>query len=109
MATGEAQMFLEIWEALEPEERNSFVTMRPLGDRHEMRTYYFAHVIGKGQAEEFRLYKKNIVLLTFEEHKTWDLNRSSVRDNPLWQKLFNLEEELQAELLEHRQNTMSYD
>ena len=97
MATGEAQMFLEIWEDLEPEERNSFISLRPLGDRHEMRTFYFAHVLGKGNYPKFRLRKDNIVLLTFEEHKIWDTRRWEVRDNPLWKKLFDLEEKLIAE------------
>lgn len=101
MASGEGQMFKEIWEALEPEERVSFVSGRPLGNCHEMRTFFFAHVLGKGRCPEFRLYKKNIALLTFEEHKLWDLGRWRIKENPhlleMWDKMFKLEEELIAE------------
>jgi len=102
MATGEGQMFVEIWEALEPEERVSFVTGFSLPTPHEMRAYYFAHVLSKGSSPKFRLYKKNIVLLTFREHQIWDNARYLIRDNPLWIPLFNLEQELKEELKEIR-------
>ena len=104
MATGEADLFVEIWESLEPEERVSFITGHSLEDQHEMRTYYFAHVLGKGNSPKFRLYKKNIVLLNFHEHKLWDTARFKIRENPhlmqLWQKMFDLEDELKDEYYE---------
>lgn len=101
MASGEAKLFKEIWDDLEPEERVSFVSGIPLGNQHEMRAHYFAHVIGKGRAPRFRLYKKNIALLTIEEHKLWDTARWKIKENPhlleMWDKMFKLEEELIAE------------
>jgi len=95
-------MFIQIWESLEPEERVSFVTGFPLPDQHNPRAFYFAHVVGKGRAPELRLYKKNIVLLTFREHQLWDTARYKIRENPLWKKLFELEEEILEELKQMR-------
>lgn len=101
MATGEAILFIEIWDGLEPDERVSFVSGHCLEDQHEMRTFYFAHVLGKGNYPKFRLNKKNIVLLNFHEHKLWDTARFKIRENPhlmkMWEKMFKLEEELIAE------------
>jgi len=98
MATGEANVFIEIWEGLEPHERVSFVSGHPLEDQHEMRAYYFAHVLGKGRCPKFRLYKKNIVLLKFKEHKLWDTARFKIKENPhlmiMWKPMFDLEEQL---------------
>jgi len=101
MATGEAVLFKEIWDEREPEDRVSFVSGHCLQDQHEMRTFYFAHVLGKGAYPNFRLNKKNIVLLNFNEHKLWDTARFKIRENPhlmqMWQKMFDLEDELKDE------------
>ena len=101
MATGEAILFKEIWDELEPEERVSFVTGGNLEDRYEMRSFYFAHVLSKKSYPEFRLYKKNIVLLTLKQHKLWDAGRHKIKEDPqmmrFWQKMFDLEEELKIE------------
>lgn len=98
MATGEAVMFTEIWEDLEPEDRKSFITGHRFPEPYVMRTYYFAHVLGKGAYPEFRLKKENIVLLTWEQHKMWDTARFKIRENKhlmqLWKKMFDLEEKL---------------
>jgi len=110
MSTGEALLFKEIWDELEPEERVSFVTGGNLEDRHEMRTFYFAHVLGKGAYPEFRLYKKNIVLLTFKQHKLWDTARFKIREDPtmvrFWQKMFDLEKELIEEYYEFKRGLL---
>ena len=66
-----------------------------------MRAFYFAHVLSKGDCPEFRLYKKNIVLMTFEQHKMWDTARWKIRENKhlmeMWKHVFELEEELKKE------------
>lgn len=105
MAEGEAWLFRKIWNELEPEERCSFITGYPLEDVHTMHSFYFAHVLSKGSAPEFRLKKENIALLTLKEHRQWDTARHEIRDNPLWIKMFELEKELKAELLKLRSNT----
>lgn len=96
--TGEAELFKEIWEALEPEQRVSFVTGFPLPDQHEMRTYYFSHVLSKGSRPELRLVKKNIVLMTLQEHKMWETEKHKIKADPklmrTWQHVFDLAEEL---------------
>lgn len=101
MATGEALLFKQIWDDLEPEDRVSFVTGGNLEDIHEMRSFYFAHVLGKGAYPEFRLYRPNIVLLTLKQHTIWDTARWKIRDDPtmvkFWQKMYDLEEELKQE------------
>jgi len=94
----QADMFVEIWEALEPEQRVSFVTGMILPTPHEMRAYYFAHVLGKGNYPRFKLKKENIRLLTFKEHKLWDTARFKIKENPnllkMWKPMFKLEEKL---------------
>ena len=97
MASGEANMFVEIWEATEPEDRNSFVTGFALEDQHEMRTFYFSHVLGKGAYPKFRLNKENIVFMSLREHHLWDHARWQIRSNPLWKKVFELEEKLKED------------
>ena len=101
MATGEGALFKDIWDSLEPDERVSFITGHTLADPYEMRAYYFAHCLGKGAYPEFRLYRKNIVLLNRNEHKLWDFGKDKIKANPhlmqLWQKMFELEEELKIE------------
>ena len=98
MATGEQALFVTKWEALEPEERVSFITGHCLADQHQMMTFYFAHVLGKGNYPKFRLNPKNIVLLNFHEHKLWDTARFKIEENPhlreMWDKMYKLEEEL---------------
>lgn len=97
MATGELKVFMEIWGSLEPEDRVSFVTGFPLEDQHEPRAFYFSHILGKGAYPKFRLYKKNIVFMSYREHHLWDHAKHMVKDNPLWKKVFELEEELKRE------------
>jgi hypothetical protein len=65
--TGEGQLFLEIWE----ERPHICINCKtPLGD--EPKTYFFAHIIGKGRAPELRLKKINIMLLCFDCHRAYD-------------------------------------
>jgi hypothetical protein len=101
MATGEAALFKEIWDELEPNERVSFVNGHSLEDQHEMRTYYFAHILGKGKCPEFRLKKENIKLMSWDQHKLWDTKRWVIRENEhlmeMWRHVFELEEKLEKE------------
>lgn len=90
--SGEAKLFKEIWDALEPEQRVSYVTKLPLPDQHEMRTFYFSHILSKGSYPELRLFKENIVLMTLTEHKTWENERYKIKDDPKWIHVFKLAE-----------------
>lgn len=96
--TGEAELFKQIWEDLEPEQRVSFVTGFPLPDQHEMRSYYFSHVLSKGSRPELRLVRKNIVLMTLKEHQLWETGKHKIKADPklfrVWKKVFDLADEL---------------
>ena len=57
----------------------------------------FAHILAKGQSKFplFKLYEKNIMLMTFEEHDAWDNGSiEKLKADPRWQKVFQLREEL---------------
>lgn len=65
--TGEAKLFLEIWE----ERLHVCVDCgRSLGN--EPRSFYFSHEKGKGAHPELRLDKDNIKLRCFECHRNHD-------------------------------------
>ena len=92
--SGEGDLFKEIWESTPIEERVSFVTGLPLPDVNNAYSYYFSHVLKKGSYKHFRLYKKNIVFMTLEEHNTWEINQYKIKDDPMWSHVFKLKEEL---------------
>jgi hypothetical protein len=87
----ELDMFIEIWK-----ERPHFseISGEPLGS---FNVAYFSHILSKGAHPEHRLNKKNIVLKTIEEHTLWEVgNRSKLRLDPKWDKIFKLQEELKT-------------
>jgi len=49
----------------------------------------------------FKYYHRNIVLKEFKEHELWELHQEDLKDNPLWDKVFQLKEELIEEYKEH--------
>lgn len=92
--TGEAQLFEDI---AEKRDWICFVT----GERlNELTPTQFLHVLPKAlnKYPKFKLYEKNIVLASNDTHFKWDHTpRSKLRKNPLFDKLFALEEELKEE------------
>ncbi len=95
--TGEPPIMKSIWESTT--ERRSFVSGKPI---YVFNVRNMAHVLPKAQNKypKFKLYPKNIVLLSFEEHDSWDNGiREELRLLPEWNKMFELEEEL---LLEYK-------
>jgi hypothetical protein len=103
--TGEKDVFLEIWEE---RERVSFVTGVELSQYEETDLFpnLFAHVLSKKQYPKFRLNKKNIVLLTPDEHYLYD--QGTIADRQVyantcapykcdWIKLLTLQIELKLE------------
>lgn len=99
----ESQVFQEIWEALEPKDRVSFVTGKRLFDPVNARAWYFSHVLPKGKAKYpmFKYYKKNIVLKEFDEHQTWEYKQYLIFHDKQWKHVFNLKKELIQEYKEH--------
>ena len=91
--TGELILFNSIWET---REKKSFVSGQYLGE--DMDVKFMAHVLSKGKYSKFRLYDKNIVLLTFDEHFALDHGlKSKLRLDPAWDKFWDLEDVLKKE------------
>lgn len=89
--TGEAELFKEI---ASKRKRVSFISGAKIDPVYH---YNCAHVLPKKNYEAFRLYEKNIVLLTQVEHELWDQGRHKIKDNPAWKKMFDLEADLKEE------------
>lgn len=88
--TGELPIFQEI--ALE-RGLISQISDEPLG---EFNVCFFAHILPKAQNKYplFKLMKENIIVMSYDEHYAWDNKRSSLKDNPKWKWVFELESEL---------------
>lgn len=82
----------------------SFISGQYLGV--DMPVSSFAHCLSKAKNKFplFKLNPKNIILLTFEEHREWDFGlRSTLKTLPEWDKMFKLEAELLAEYRQLKQ------
>ncbi len=89
-ATGEKEVFAEIWK-----ERlhKSQISDEPI---HEPAPINFMHVLAKGKNKypKYKLLKINIVLATDDEHFAWDNARHLIVNDERWAWLFELEAEL---------------
>jgi hypothetical protein len=96
--TGEAEVFEQIWSALE--EKICFVCGRQIG---EPSASNFAHIIPKALNKYplFKLNPNNIKLFCHDSysscHHRFDKEPRSTLKEPMWQKVFALEEELKEE------------
>lgn len=92
--TGELALFTSIWHTRKHE---SFISGKKL---HEFNVSFFAHVLSKKQHPKLRLFDRNIVLLTPEEHTLYDQGTEDLREKYAqrtgadWSKLYKLKEEL---------------
>jgi hypothetical protein len=101
---GESALYDIIWEQ---NEGKSFLTGKTIPLRQHSSLYYncFAHVLAKGLAKypHFRLYSKNIILLSPDEHTLLDHSSADkrflygVNNNCKWTKIYDLAEELKEE------------
>ena len=93
--TGEKALFEALW-ATRP--HVSFVS----GERVEPIAHTFAHCIPKGLYPKSRLYDKNIVFLTPQQHYEFDFGteESQRKLGGDWDKLYTLREELLKEYRE---------
>lgn len=97
----EKELFREIWYS---RPRVSFLSGKPLKYEEDGQFWVnlFAHVLAKGKSKypRFKLYSKNIILLTPEEHMLLDqgteMNRMAYakKNGCDWQKVYGLREEL---------------
>lgn len=91
--TGEGALFLAIFNT---RPHVSFVDKSYLGD--EPCAWMFAHVLNKKNFPLFRLYDKNIVMLTFDQHYALDFgSQEELKRLPEWKPLFELKEKLKEE------------
>jgi hypothetical protein len=85
------QQTLMFWEIWNERKHKSEVSGLPLG-AFDIR--YFSHVLTKAAYPKFRLKKENIVLMTPEEHFSWEFDD---RKDPKFAKVIELESELKRE------------
>lgn len=96
--TGEKILFESIWNT---RKRVSFLDGKPLGDCAY--AWNFAHVLrkAKGHYPKFKLYDKNIILLTKRQHELYDENVRNpeflIAKDVRWKKVFELREQLRNE------------
>ena len=96
--TGEAEVFEEIWNALE--EKICFVCGRQIG---EPSASNFAHILPKALNKYplFKLNPDNIKLFCHDSysscHHRFDKEPRSTLKEPMWKKVFELEEKLKEE------------
>jgi hypothetical protein len=67
--------------------------------KSKMYHWLFHHVLNKKNYKKFKFYLKNIILLIPQEHmdKHSKDQEQLLKDNPNWQKVFDLEKELKEE------------
>jgi hypothetical protein len=103
--TGEKSVFEAFLESLPDEQQTRCFVC---GERISLvMPHNFAHVLPKKQYERFRLNPANLRLLCFKIiadesgqgcHYDWDFKpRSELKNDPKWDKMFELEEQLKEE------------
>lgn len=117
--SGQVEVFRMLWEE---RSRISFISGEKLDRYHGTEFWFslFAHVLPKAQNKypKFKMYKKNIVLLTPDEHHLFDNGTKDMRQKYVeemaekgvkvdWQKLFDLEEDLKLEYKEKHEKRFS--
>lgn len=75
--------------------KRSEVSGNPLGDDYDH--VFASHILAKGPYPKFRLYYKNIVLMTYIEHHQWEFEQYKIKDKPEWQWVFQLKDLLKQE------------
>lgn len=97
-ATGEGVLFETIWNT---RKHVSFLNGKSLGD--DAYAWYFVHVLRKaaGHFPKFKLYDKNIILLTRSQHDMYDKHVRNpeylIGLDPRWKNVFELRDELLVE------------
>lgn len=102
--SSEIYLYLKIWET---RPQRSFLSNQRLNFAERSEFWYncFAHVLSKSQSKypKFKLYSKNIILLTPEEHHLLDHGTEMQRQNYAkkygcdWKKVYDLKAKLTEE------------
>jgi hypothetical protein len=94
MATGELEMFNEIWDERPHVSEVSGAPLLPKG--HPQWHWQFAHIVSKKTYKKFMLRKDNIALVTPEEHDAYD-KRGGTKDDPMWNWVHQVADQLRHE------------
>lgn len=89
--TGELELFKEIWNERPHESEVSGELI------YEFSVSCFAHVLSKGAYPSYRLDKRNIVLMTPEEHHLFDFKTDKAKQDKRFSWVFDRKEELVRE------------
>jgi len=103
-AKGEAELFKKIWDS---RGHVSFLSSKLITEREGSPFWFsiFAHVLAKGKAKypKFKMYSKNIIILTPTEHFLLDhcsedeRQKYASRNNCNWDKVYELRCQLKRE------------
>jgi len=89
--TGELAFFLALWEV---RPHVSFISGEHL---EEFSVMYMSHVLPKGTYKKYRLFSRNLVFMTAEEHYQYHNNLHLCKEDKKWDKFFELFDELKRE------------
>jgi len=92
--TGEKALFEEIWNERGP---YSQINNEYLG---EFNICFFSHILPKGKYPKFRLKKQNVIIKSFDQHFSWEHQKSTLINNPEWKWIFELQDSLKKQYAE---------
>ena len=96
------EFFRGIWES---RPHKSEVSGKPLDYKFGKHMYFvFSHVVTKAAYPALEYLSDNIVLMTREEHHTWEFSRHKVEDDPKWKFVFDLHDKLIADYWKSKNN-----
>lgn len=95
MSTGELQIFKEIWDERLPFSEISGLPLVP--PNHFLWHWQFSHILNKKTYNKFRFNKRNIILMTPDEHKMLTEHPELLKGRPEWKKYFELYDSLKQE------------
>ena len=91
----QSQLFNLIWEE---REHKSQISGQPLLNKGHLKWHWqFSHILPKGLYPKFKLERKNVILMTPEEHQLWGERPDKIRHQPKWAWIFELHEKLKQE------------
>jgi hypothetical protein len=79
---------MEIWNE---RDHVSEVSGEPLGSTIP-HAYYFSHILSKGAHPALKFEKRNIMLMTFDEHYMWEFDIPERGD--IWDKVYERKQEM---------------
>ena len=91
----ELELFEEIYRERGARSEISGKPLLPKG--HPMWHWQFSHTLPDGTYKKMKYDKRNIVLMTWDEHQLWEFNAHKIKDKAEWQWVFMMRDSLKAE------------